>query len=838
MAVDTYTPAVLQYIDHGAYPDSEDIASADLGPEALSTLLESLQKAQSEAKDEIRALSKATAPDVDTWITRAKSLQEDIARSRDTARQIVAEHEASRDLRAAVEDAAGKVRLLEGEVGFEEVLVGTLEHLQYANGVLSQVQNAAVKGDIEIALSKLERAEESIGGLEAVQDTRAYALLRQRLEQLKDGLIETTTKCWNRMLQVDAEEHSLSFRGAKGKIPFPEAGVPETSLTDVIASAQVLDVFDSLVQKLSKDIERVILRPRMTVDDDASKVAKILVSEDQLSCATLPSEVSYSALFSDLDITLQFLADHLPATVTASLSQTLVPAMSLHLEDVWLDPAVPLDISEMPAFQETLTLAQGLADKIDRLGWQGSRQLRVWVQNAPRIWLTKRRETVLGDTRNLVFVGLKETKTVERVETQMVGKGDALAGGDGAEDEWDSAWDEEEASGETETAKAPQPAADDDDEASAWDTDAAEEVKPAAEGSGGAGNEEDAWGWGDDEGPNQQQPPSPVVSKKQQPTPTNGDRQAVKPVEREMTLRETFTVTAVPEGILAIIKETIADAQTLAGPAYAESPIAPAATGLYTLPTLALAIYRATAPTAYSKLPSGNMLIYNDASHLASQLLEWQTAQPPASRLRLDNDVKSLEAFARKAYSSDMESQRTILRDLLDGASGFSNSTQPPYAAECQSAVEQTAHHLREVHRQWLPVLSQGALLQSLGSLLSTVTTKMISEIEDLADISEADSHQLKRLIDTISTAKELFMQPRSDGGEADMTFVYCPTWLKFQYLAEILESSLADIKFLWNEGELALEFEAEEVVELLEALFAESDLRRRAVMDIRRRRG
>jgi centromere/kinetochore protein ZW10 len=68
------------------------------------------------------------------------------------------------------------------------------------------------------------------------------------------------------------------------------------------------------------------------------------------------------------------------------------------------------------------------------------------------------------------------------------------------------------------------------------------------------------------------------------------------------------------------------------------------------------------------------------------------------------------------------------------------------------------------------------------------------------------------------------------------MTFIYCPNWLKFQYLAEILESSLADIKYLWNEGELSLEFDAEEVVDLIEALFADSDLRRKLVADIRRK--
>jgi len=310
-----------------------------------------------------------------------------------------------------------------------------------------------------------------------------------------------------------------------------------------------------------------------------------------------------------------------------------------------------------------------------------------------------------------------------------------------------------------------------------------------------------------------------------------------------MTLREHYTVTAIPDGILTTVQAVIFDAQTLASPSFASSPIASAASALYTLPTLALAIYRATAATAYAKINSGNMLVYNDALQLASLLRAWQADEPPQSRLRLDGDVKSLEQFARRAYSAEMEAQRTILRDMLDGAQGFGNSTIIPYKGEVESAVEQTVDRLREVHRQWLGILPPSALLQSLGSLLASITNKMISEIEDLPDISEADSQQLKRLLDSVSTLRDLFtttqQQPGNQGGKGvtgnDMTFIYCPSWLKFQYLAEVLESSLADIKYMWSQGELSLEFEAEEVVELIEALFAESDYRRRAVAEIKR---
>ena len=839
MAADTLTPAILQYIDHHAYPESEEVASAELGTDALASLLEAIHSAQAEVEQEVKALSKNTAPDIDTWITRAKDLQADIQRSRETARQIVAEHEAGRDLRAKGEESGRKVQLLEKEVAFEETLAGTLEHIAYANGVLDAAQEHAVLANVKDALRELEEADASIAGLDGLKDTRACALLQNRAAQLRENLCETATEFWNGFVQVDHDGRCITIASHGPAAVLDGAVTDEITFGLMVFATQGMGIFDSLVQKLSKDIERTILRPRLTVDDEW-QVAKVAVSGQELSCAERQDDMTYGTLFVDLQKTIDFFAERLPEEVGVALSESLIPALSTRLEEYWLEPAVPLDVKEMPAFQETLSLVGQFADRIEALGWQGTKQLRAWVQNAPRIWLTKRRETVLGDVRNLVFAGLRETKVVERIETQMVSKDDhqALQGvAEEGEDEWDTAWDEPEEEPQSAKAVAEKletvPSAND-DEGSAWDT---EDMFDQRSGDGTTASDEgDAWGWGDDQ--QQQQAQSPVATKKVEPPPAankGGDRSAPLK-EREMTLRETFTVTAVPDGVLGTIQQIISDAQTLAGPAYSSSPIAPAATGLYTIPTLALAIYRATAPTAYTKLPTGNILIYNDASHLAAKLREWQAAEPPASRLRLDNDVKALETFARRAYSSEMESQRTILRDLLDGAQGFGSVTKQPAKQECEDAVSQTVDRLRDVQKQWKGILSDGALLQSLGSLLSTITSKMIAEIEDLGDIGEEDSHQLRALMDTVSAAKDIFLQKREDGGEpADMTFIYCPNWLKFQYLAEILESSLADIKYLWNEGELSLEFEAEEVVELIEGLFADTEIRRRAIQEVRR---
>ncbi|KAK3718315.1 ribosome biogenesis protein ytm1 [Vermiconidia calcicola] len=836
--------SILSYISHNEYPDTDALSSTTLtSPSTLQNLLQSLQSAQKEAQDEIRTLSRSAAPDIDAWIARAKDLQADILRSRETAREIVREADQVRALRDEAEDQGKKFELLEKEVRFNETLTGTLEHVQYANGLLATVQEEAVNGDVGKALANLEDAEASIAGLDGMRGTRAVEVLGQRGEELRKGLVETTTMQWDALIAVDVEMKCVKVRQKMSG----GAAVDGLGLDAVVAAAKGLEIFDSLLQKLARDIDRAVLKPCLHVDQENQAVDTVTTSshaeEASLSC----KDVGSASVFQDLHTILTFFSEHLSTTITVPLSYHLIPVLSSRLEAQRLDPSIPVSMDELSDFQSLLTSVSDLAEEIESLGWNGAKALRGWVDNAPRAWLTKRREVVLGDVRDLVFRGLRERKVVERVETRKVHKEDGeviigRAGGGGGgggegEDDWDTAWEEEP----EKPVRSEQPLTkEDEDDASAWELDE-EDDDNASSGKkedAGGGDEDDAWGWGDDDTASQN-PASPVANRKQHtqsssPSKPNGSSQP--PTQpQELTLRETITTTEIPDSLLSLLQRTIFDAETLSSePQYVSSPIAPAATALYTLPTLALAMYRAAAPTAYAKDHSGlgNLLVYNDASRIAELLREWQSSQPEGSRLRIDSDVAALETFAKRAYSSEMEAQRTILRDLLDGAQGFVNCTIHPYKGECEGAVDATVDRIKHVHALWKGILSEGALLQSLGSLVGTVTTKMATEIQDLGDISEADSHQLKALCDRVLALNALFRQGEGEG--QDMTFIYSPPWLKFQYLAEILDSSLADIRWMWKEGELSLEFGKEEVVELVEALFAESELRRQAVREVR----
>lgn len=231
------------------------------------------------------------------------------------------------------------------------------------------------------------------------------------------------------------------------------------------------------------------------------------------------------------------------------------------------------------------------------------------------------------------------------------------------------------------------------------------------------------------------------------------------------------------------------------------------------------------------------MYLYNDSIYLAERLRAFSGEHGFS---RLAGDIDSIEKFGRLSYGREMHSQRTILTDLLDGCQGFSSCNAQPYLGECERAIKATVDRVRGVHSEWKSILSPSVLLQSIGSLLSTGINKIILDIEDLGDISDPESQRLAGFCSSVSKLEDLFLpdvseERRGTGDEPiAMTAIYVPNWLKFQYLINILESSLADIKYLWTEGELKLEFSSDELIDLIKALFADSEHRRKAISEIR----
>lgn len=621
-------------------------------------------------------------------------------------------------------------------------------------------------------------------------------------------------------------------------------------------------MFDDILQPLCKDFEALIIIPRLQVHSNGT-VGSLRIEGEEISITSgRSSDLSAQRLFADLDSMIDFLRTRLPPSVVEPLAGFLLPSLISRLIATWLASAVPEDVDGMEDFKGTAALVKQFGEKLDAYNWPGKRGLVDWTNGIPKVWLRKRQETSLKYVRQVLSKGLGAIETVERVETQMLSHNDeVLAGGPGGPggDDWNAGWSDGETSPTVAQQSIPPKPAGDEEDVNAWGLDDDQEgaLGPENQGpSGVADDDADAWGWGDDNDGEETTKASQAAVPRPRKLKNTGRPDTPPQAKREITLKETYNITSLPKEILEIILQVISDAAKLESQDYASSPIASAASSLLSLPGLILAMYRASSSTSYSRHPSAPMFLYNDSLWLVERLQHLSSGHTTISgkcvhsrvtyNLKLPMHTSALENFGKRAYAKEMESQRTIIIDLLDGAQGFSNCTAHPFVGECDLAITSTVDRLRALHRQWKEVLSHSALLQSLGSLLSSVTNKMIVDIEDMSDISEPESQQLTTYCNRIATLEDLFLPIPEAPNPAQcsqqepipLTAVYAPHWLKFRYLANILESSLVDIKYLWTEGELGLEFDTEELVDLVVALFADSPHRRGAVAEIRSRRG
>ncbi|KAL8764401.1 MAG: hypothetical protein Q9184_000106 [Pyrenodesmia sp. 2 TL-2023] len=812
--------AILNAAQNGTYPDSEDIISANFPPSAFPQALELLKGAREEVKIRVRKSSKSSAQDIDGWILQAKQLRTDIETAQASAADIRAKAARDEELRQGVRDARSKLRLLEQEVAFNHDLAGTLEQVQTTSRSISQIQDLLGQGHLFEAVESFLHGDSELGSMHTSGNINAVALLQHEMKELRREIGRGLTRGWHDVIRVNTQAFTVSLHDNVER------------LFTLAEALQKMGLLQGLISEFADKLESAVVKPRLHLR--ANIYDRLLTVEDEtLKVSETCSPLDIHRLFSDMDSLLDFLQTRLPPSVVGPLSNICGPRLVESLIATRLSSAVPQEIAALQEFNHTREEVYRFSETMTSHSWPGVHQLRAWTNSIPQVWLEKRQRQSLDHVRQLLKRGLGDFRTVERVETQTVSQRDRLYPGTSGKDDWNAGWsDEEDKSLANNDVKHQNITGDDEEEdVSAWglDDEGDEESDSRAAASSAADDDEADWAWGDDEnnegdskGPRRET----VIPANRE---INGHVKSRRGSEREMTLRENYSITSLPVGILDLINGVISEMDILGK-------------------------QEAGASNFYSINDSGLMYLYNDCLWLTDQLRQITLARRQRlghsstralCEIRFDDDIAALEAFGRRSYGKEMDSQRTIIKDLLDGAQGFSNSTEPPFSQECDLAVNSINDRLRHIHKQWKSVLSHSALLQSIGSLLSTVIDKVIIDIEDMNDISEPESQRLTAYCKQLIALEDLFLpdlQPGSaHSGQQEavpLPAVYAPGWFKFQFLSEILDSSLVDIKYLWTEGGLQLEYDTEEVVDLIEALFADSEHRRKAIAEIRRSSG
>ncbi|KAI2463443.1 Centromere/kinetochore Zw10-domain-containing protein [Annulohypoxylon bovei var. microspora] len=823
--------ALVEFSLHGIFPE-EDISSRQIAVQDLAPALQSLATAKTKLQSDIHQINEETASDVNQWITNAKSLEEDVNRSRSWANDIVRRSQAPDVSGKTIQEAEEKVEFLRREAEYNKQVHHALKSIRYVNELLDQVEQARDERRILDSLHLLEKSWTALDTIPISKSCRVMKLLDMRAFELKSAVHDVFDRVWNSLVQIDTEN---------GKVAVFESREDEQMrLDDAVVGLKAYKELDQRMALFWHRLDEAIIGPRTNVE--AHEFTKIQTTDSHLNMSG-SADRTITSLFSDLDQVMTYLSERLPEELVYSLSNVMMPDLIPRIIGTWLDIAVPASLTEMDEFQQVTEAVKAFCNRLQNLKFSGFQELQEWVDDAPKVWLSKCRETALDSVRTKLSQGLGQTKEVERVETQTVlrSEGKELAANGVAppanDDDWGAAWDDSGADAQQDVEMKLETNEDDGTDAWGWgeDDNAGGEPEAPAEqpqvAQAELPAEEDpteAWGWGEDAtGEAPEEPTAATALSKNTQT-------------RELTLKETYNISSMPEPVLALVSAVLEDAALLVG--NDSNPMAKTAAGLFSLPTLVLAMFRAVSPYYYTLNMGGNMFLYNDATYLSERLSDlaknWKARPDLTPRaitmLRLDNDVKALQSFANRAYTSEISTQKTVLRDLLGGSQNLLQQDGLG-ASDLEAQVDSATSHVRALAATWSTILSRSAWSQAVGSLADTLAAKLVADVMDLAGIGQDEAYNIASLIARVTELDDLFLPPDASAAEnaVPATAEYAASWLRLKYLSEVLQSNLQDVRFLWMESELSLYFTVTEVVELIGLSFVDNARTREVVKEI-----
>lgn len=398
------------------------------------------------------------------------------------------------------------------------------------------------------------------------------------------------------------------------------------SLPDAVTGLKAYKEVDERMEQLWRNIDAAIVLPRMT--NNSSSLPRIRASRDILELDG-KADLTIEALVSDLKSMCTLLADKLPRDLLNSLCKFMMVDLIPRLVRDWLTPAIPTSLDNIPDFDRMIEETGELCQLLEEKGYTHYDELQQWVDNAPNIWLGKCTETALDTIRAQLGKGIGQPRQVEKVEKHMVSvsEGKELsttgAGASAETNDWGDwgdagdAWDDQD-EGQQDAEDKPKEdvrqrtasTGVEDDGADAWgwgDEEPEKAEQPAVETKPKAPEDDEddstaAWGW-DDEGGVEETPVQPTAK-----APSKQTR-SVQPAHatRELVLKETYHISAMPEPLLELISALLEDGAILVKDGHRFGHVAATANGLFALPTYVLALFRAISPHYYAVDGGGNM---------------------------------------------------------------------------------------------------------------------------------------------------------------------------------------------------------------------------------------
>ncbi|KAG5517832.1 hypothetical protein PMAC_000286 [Pneumocystis sp. 'macacae'] len=487
------------------------------------------------------------------------------------------------------------------------------------------------------------------------------------------------------------------------------------------------------------------------------------------------------SIFPSLLILVNFIEKAFPSIMLLDLTKYLFPKIQSVLIKDYIASIVPDEIEYLGCFNKILIEAFRFNDKIKQTVWGNQLEIKKWINFACDSWILKQKSNAIDAVRNILNSKNPENifQTVQNIENKLV-QNENVDFNDN--NEWDMYWNNNDkyvANGEKNIAIM---------ENDRWELNNDVDIE-----SENSSLKEELWNWDDNDDWNV----NVEKSNDMKDIKNNGKKTSLS----EFSICENYTISFLPKEIILIVKKCIYTIKELMGPQYVDYMMVSFFPQLSDSIIMALSTYRALAPLYYDKLSTSPMLLYNDFIYLSIHLQE--------------------------LYDGS-ETLRCILDEKK--ANGFVDCTDKQQLERCMCVISDLHEKFQMLSELWRQILSREALFESIGQLLESAVSYIITAIKNISDISEEESKQLSKLCNQFAQVEDIFVTKKQ---ELPITPTYVPSWLKFRYLAEILEASMHDVMYLYNSGAL-IDFEKEEIISLLKTLFAETPCRTENISKIR----
>ncbi|KAJ7130610.1 hypothetical protein C8R44DRAFT_613672 [Mycena epipterygia] len=321
-------------------------------------------------------------------------------------------------------------------------------------------------------------------------------------------------------------------------------------------------------------------------------------------------------------------------------------------------------------------------------------------------------------------------------------------------------------------------------------------------------------------------PPPPAAVKSPEKRPPRLATSVVVP-------KETYSVSGRMRQIINILEDVLTEGQKFAAskmlPAIETS--SPPGTVLLQSAASILDLYRALYPVKFSwklkSVPEVPMQFSNDCLYLSGEIARVEAAAHGGAlapvKDRLAECRHQFKVLGDSWFEDTVEQHRQSANDIISqGAEGFTFTADQDRYDECESAVSRAVQEIKRLAQRWKGILNKSKYYTALGMVTDAAVSRVLEDVLALPDIPELESHRLSELCRLLHALEALFIE---DANQASFVADYVPSWFKFSYLSELLEASMVDISYLFDSGAL-VDFEVDELVRLVRALFADTALR------------